>query len=186
MRVLFASNQAASVMRGGVLTQALQTKNALENLGVDVVFFDAWREFQPNDFDLVHIFTANMATYHLARAFRAHNLPIVVSPVFFTRRSARITRSVITTDKFISRFFRGFWTDYGLIAEMCQWAEALLPNLAAHKPLAGCRRPEDLESRAPDGIEARIAKPGPHDRVGRGDTLLWPTAIAAWNSRMNS
>jgi glycosyltransferase involved in cell wall biosynthesis len=163
MRVLFASNQAASVMRGGVLTQALQTKNALENLGVEVVFFDAWREFQPNEFDLVHIFTANMATYHLARAFKAHNLPIVVSPVFFTRRSARVTRSVIGVDKFISRFFRGFWTDYGLISEMCQWAEALLPNTTDEARIFedAFRIAPHKITIVPNGVEERFAQAKP-------------------------
>ncbi len=163
MRVLFASNQAASVMRGGVLTQAVQTKNALENLGVDVVFFDAWHEFQPNEFDLVHIFTANMATYHLARAFKAHNLPIVISPVFFTRRSAKVTRSVIAADKFVSRFFRGFWTDYGLIAEMCQWAEALMPNTTdeAHLFEEAFRISPKKITVVPNGVEERFAQAKP-------------------------
>jgi glycosyltransferase involved in cell wall biosynthesis len=163
MRVLFAANQAASVMRGGVLTQALQTKNALENLGVDVALFDAWHEFNPNEFDLVHIFTANMATYHLARAFRVHNLPIVISPVFFTRRSARVARSVNTADKLISRFFRGFWTDYGLIAEMCHWAEALLPNTTdeAHLFEEAFQISPQKITVVPNGVEERFAQARP-------------------------
>jgi glycosyltransferase involved in cell wall biosynthesis len=160
MRVLFATNQAASVMRGGVLTQALQTKSALENLGVHVTLFDTWREFHPNEFDLVHIFTANMATYHLARAFRVHNLPIVISPVFFTRRSTKVVQNVITVDKLMSRFFRGFWTDYGLIAEMCHWAEALLPNTTdeAHLFEEAFRIPQKKITVVPNGVEERFAQ----------------------------
>ncbi len=163
MRVLFASNQAAAVMRGGVLTQAVQTKNALENLGVEVVLFDAWHEFQPDDFDLVHIFTANMATYHLARAFRAHSLPIVISPVFFTRHSAKFARSIITADEFISRFFRGFWTDYGLIGEMCHWAEALLPNTTDEARLfeEAFRISPQKITVVPNGVEERFAHAKP-------------------------
>jgi glycosyltransferase involved in cell wall biosynthesis len=164
MRVLFATNQAASVMRGGVLTQTLQTKSALENLGVHVTLFDAWREFHPNEFDLVHIFTANMATYHLARAFRVHNLPIVISPVFFTRRSTKAVQNVITVDKLMSRFFRGFWTDYGLIAEMCHWAEALLPNTTdeAHLFEEAFRVPQKKITVVPNGVEERFAQASPN------------------------
>jgi glycosyltransferase involved in cell wall biosynthesis len=164
MRVLFATNQAASVMRGGVLTQALQTKSALESLGVHVTLFDAWREFHPNEFDLVHVFTANMATYHLARAFRVHNLPIVISPVFFTRRSTKIVQNVITVDKLMSRFFRGFWTDYGLIAEMCQWAEALLPNTTDEARLfeEAFRIPQKKTTIVSNGVEERFAHATPN------------------------
>jgi glycosyltransferase involved in cell wall biosynthesis len=164
MRVLFATNQAASVMRGGVLTQALQTKSALENFGVHVTLFDTWREFHPNEFDLVHIFTANMATYHLARAFRVHNLPIVISPVFFTRRSTKVVQNVITVDKLMSRFFRGFWTDYGLIAEMCHWAEALLPNTTdeAHLFEEAFRIPQKKIIIVPNGVEERFAQAAPN------------------------
>jgi glycosyltransferase involved in cell wall biosynthesis len=164
MRVLFATNQAASVMRGGVLTQALQTKSALENLGVHVTLFDAWREFHPNEFDLVHVFTANMATYHLARAFRVHNLPIVISPVFFTRRSTKVVQNVITVDKLMSRFFRGFWTDYGLIAEMCHWAEALLPNTTDEAQLfeEAFRIPQKKIAIVSNGVEERFAHATPN------------------------
>ncbi|MGA3287640.1 MAG: glycosyltransferase [Bacteroidota bacterium] len=164
MRVLFATNQAASVMRGGVLTQALQTKSALENLGVHVTLFDTWREFHPNEFDLVHIFTANMATYHVARAFRVHNLPIIISPVFFTRRSTKVVQNVITVDKLMSRFFRGFWTDYGLIAEMCHWAEAVLPNTTdeAHLFEEAFRIPQKKITVVPNGVEERFAQAAPN------------------------
>ena len=164
MRVLFATNQAASVMRGGVLTQALQTKSALENLGVHVTLFDVWREFHPNEFDLVHIFTANMATYHVARAFKVHNLPIVISPVFFTRRSIQVVQNVVAVDRLMSRFFRGFWTDYGLIAEMCHWAEALLPNTTdeGHLFEKAFRVPQKKITVVPNGVEERFAQAVPN------------------------
>jgi glycosyltransferase involved in cell wall biosynthesis len=164
MRVLFVTNQAASVMRGGVLTQTLQTKSALENLGVHVTLFDAWREFHPNEFDLVHIFTANMATYHVARAFKVHNLPIVISPVFFTRRSIQVVQNVVAVDRLMSRFFRGFWTDYGLIAEMCHWAEALLPNTTDEARLfeKAFHIPQKKITVVPNGVEERFAYAEPN------------------------
>jgi|WetSurMetagenome_2_1015567.scaffolds.fasta_scaffold03227_4 glycosyltransferase involved in cell wall biosynthesis len=163
MHVLFATNQAASVMRGGVLTQALQTKTALENLGVHVSLFDSWREFHPDEYDLVHIFTANMATYHIARAFRSHNLPLVISPVFFTRRSAKVVQNVITIDRLISRSVRGIWTDYGLIGEMCHWAEALVPNTTDEADLfeKAFGIPQKKITVVPNGVEERFAQASP-------------------------
>ena len=158
MHVLFATSQATALTRGGVRTQVLQTKEALENLGVHVTLFDTWRDFNPNEFDLVHIFSANMATYHFARAVKAQGLPLVISPVFYTRRSANVVQNVIKVDKFISRKVRGIWTDYGLIAEMCSWAEAITPNTTEEGKLfvEAFKIPDKKVIVVPNGVEERF------------------------------
>ena len=163
MHVLLATSQATALIRGGVRTQVLQTREALEQLGVHVTLFDAWRSFQASEYDLVHVFSANMATYHFARAVKAEGLPLVISPVFYTRRTVGTVRTVITIDNWISRTVRGFWTDYGLIAEMCGWAEALMPNTAAEGALFkdAFGVPEQKIVVIPNGVEKRFihAKP---------------------------
>jgi glycosyltransferase involved in cell wall biosynthesis len=159
MHVLFATSQATALVRGGVRTQVLQTKASLENLNVHVTLFDTWRDFHSNEYDLVHIFAANIATYHLTRAVKAQGLPIIISPVFFTRRTKRIVRSVIAVDKLISRMMRGFWTDYGLIAEMCSWADAITPNTSEEARLfidSFGVAPKRVTV-VPNGVEARFA-----------------------------
>jgi glycosyltransferase involved in cell wall biosynthesis len=158
MHILFATSQATALTRGGVRTQVLQTKEALENLGVHVTLFDPWRNFQANEFDLVHIFSANMATYHFARAVKAQGLPLIISPVFYTRRTAKVVQNVIKVDKFISRNVRGLWTDYGLIAEMCSWAEAITPNTAEEGKLFvdAFGIPENHVIVVPNGVEERF------------------------------
>ena len=163
MHILFATSQATALMRGGVRTQVLQTKEALEQLGVHVTLFDSWKDFDPHDYDLIHIFTANMATYHLARAMKVHSLPLIISPVFYTRRSEKIVRNVITTDRLINRFTRGIWSDYGLIAEMCGWAEMVTPNTTDEAALFingfGVQRTNVTV--VPNGVEERFAKASP-------------------------
>ena len=135
MHVLFATHQNVALYECGVRTQMLQTKAALEELGVTVTMFEMWKNFDSKEFDLVHIFSANMATYHFARMLRTRNIPFVVSPVFYTRRSDRTVRSVIRIDTALNHVVRGFWTDYGLISEMCGWANAVLPNTQAEAHL---------------------------------------------------
>ena len=163
MQVLFATSQATALTRGGVRTQVLQTKEALENLGVHVTLFDTWRNFEANEFDLVHIFSANMATYHFTRALKAQGLPLVISPVFYTRRTAHIVQNVIKVDKFVSRKLRGIWTDYGLIAEMCSWAEAVGPNTTEEGKLFvdAFGIPEKKVIVVPNGVEERFAHATP-------------------------
>ena len=168
MHVLFATSQATALMRGGVRTQVLQTKEALESLGVQVTLFDTWRNFQVNEFDLVHVFAANMATYHFARAVKTQGLPLVISPVFYTRRTVKVVQNVIKVDRFISRKVRGIWTDYGLIAEMCSWAEAVTPNTTEEGKLFvdAFGIPQKKVIVVPNGVEERFvhATPGLFER----------------------
>ena len=168
MHILFATSQATALTRGGVRTQVLQTKEALENLGVHVTLFDTWQNFQANEFDLVHVFAANMATYHFARAVKTQGLPLVISPVFYTRRTPNVVQNVIKVDKLISRKVRGIWTDYGLIAEMCSWAEVITPNTTEEGKLFvdAFRIPKKNVIVIPNGVEERFAhaKPGLFER----------------------
>ena len=163
MHILFATSQATALTRGGVRTQVLQTKEALENIGVHVTLFDTWRNFEANEFDLVHVFSANMATYHFTRAVKAQGIPLVISPVFYTRRAARVVQNVITIDRWISRKVRGIWTDYGLIAEMCSWAEAIKPNTADEGRLfvEAFGVPENKVKVVPNGVEERFVHATP-------------------------
>ncbi len=159
MHVLFATHQNVALHEGGVRTQVLQTKAALEELGVTVTMFEMWKKFDSREYDLVHIFSANMATYHFARLLRTRNIPFVVSPVFFTRRSDRTVRTVIRVDTILNRVVRGFWTDYGLISEMCRWANAVLPNTQAEAHLMqySMKVPSERIYIVVNGVEERFA-----------------------------
>ena len=163
MHILFVTHQAIALHQGGVRTQMLQTKSALESCGVTVTLFEMWKEVDLNQFDLVHVFSANMATYHFARSLRLKNIPFVVSPVFYTRRSDRIVRSVIKVDSILNQIIRGFWTDYGLISEMCGWANAVLPNTSAEARLItnAMHVPSENVIIVPNGVEDRFAKSPP-------------------------
>lgn len=160
MRVLFVTNQAVALQHGGIRTQIEQTKNALESIGVTVALFDMWKPWDPSQFDLVHIFSANIATYHFARALRVRNIPFVVSPIYYTRRSGRVVRSIIAADRFLNVFMRGIWTDYGLISEMCGWANAVLPNTKEEAKIF--IQPMGLPAAnvhvVPNGVEERFSK----------------------------
>ena len=160
MKVLFAANQAIALNHGGIRTQIEQTKSALESLGVTVTLLDMWKPLDPSQFDLVHIFSANIATYHFARALHVRNVPFVVSPVYYTRRSGGAVKATIAADRFLNLFMRGIWTDYGLIAEMCGWANAVLPNTKEEAKIftRSMGVPAGNVSVVPNGVEERFAK----------------------------
>jgi glycosyltransferase involved in cell wall biosynthesis len=178
MNVLFATHQNVALHEGGVHTQILQTKSALEEQGITVTMFEMWKKFDPKEYDLVHIFSANMATYHFARLLHTRNIPFVVSPVFYTRRSDRTVRTVIRMDTFFNRLVRGFWTDYGLISEMCRWANAVLPNTQAEAHLMqyGMKVASERLFIVVNGVEDRFAKAAPDlfiKQYGIGNFILY-------------
>lgn len=158
MHVCFATYQSVNLLKGGPRTQILQTKKALETLGVQVSLFESWQEFDPKRIDIVHLFSANIGTYHLAREIHKLGIPLVVTPIFYTRRSASTVRRVIRFNKLLGRIFRGTWTDYGLVAEICSWAEMVLPNTTSEAELfrEGFGVPETKMTIVPNGVEERF------------------------------
>ncbi len=163
MRVCLATVQAVMMTRGGVRTQVLQSKAELEKLGVRATLFNAWKEFQPASYDLVHFFGANIGTYHLAREIHKLGLPIVISPIFFTRHSSAYVHRIVKTGNAIRRFARGIWTDYGMMAEMCSWATVLAANTVEEATLfvEGMGVPEEKVRIVPNGVEARFEEAKP-------------------------
>ena len=159
MNVCLASYQSVMMLKGGPRTQILQTKRCLEQLGVNVTLFESWHDFRKDKFDLIHFFGANIGTYHLAREIRKLDIPIIVTPIFFTCRSPFIIRSVVLMDSVVRMLARGAWTDYGIVAEICRWAKAILPNTRKEARLIekGLRIAGEKISVIPNGVDVRFA-----------------------------
>jgi glycosyltransferase involved in cell wall biosynthesis len=160
VKISLATYQAVMMLKGGPRTQVLQSKAALEELGIHVTLFNPWKEFRRKDCDLIHFFGANIGTYHLAREMHKVGVPIVLSSIFYTRHSAEFVRRVVKTGNILKRFSRGVWTDYGMMAEMCSWATILAANTVDEATLfaVGMGVPEEKIRIVPNGVEERFAK----------------------------
>lgn len=163
MKICLATYQAVSILRGGPRTQVLQSKAELENLGVRASLFQSWKEFRPNEFDIVHFFGANIGTYHLAREIHRLGIPIVLSPIFYTRHTIEYVRRVVKMSALLRRIRRGIWTDYGMMAEMCSWASIIAANTVDEARLfvEGMGVPEEKVRIVPNGVESRFEKAKP-------------------------
>ena len=163
MKVCLATYQAVLMLRGGPKTQILQSKIELQALGVRASLFNTWKEFQREDVDLVHFFGANIGTYHLAREIHKLGIPIVISPIFFTRHSSEYVHRVVKAGNFLKRFSGGIWTDYGMMAEMCSWASLVAANTVDEARLftEGIGVPEEKIRIVPNGVEPRFEKAKP-------------------------
>ncbi len=81
MRVLFLVYPRIGLDRGGLQIQIEKTAEGLAKLGVEVLFYDPWKN-QIEDVDICHVFSIDTSmSYHVRRA-KEMERPIIASPVF--------------------------------------------------------------------------------------------------------
>jgi glycosyltransferase involved in cell wall biosynthesis len=146
------------MLKGGPKTQLLQTKAELERLGVNVTLFDSWNNFDKSKFDLVHLFGANVGTYHLVKELHKLGVPLVVSPIFFSLHSTRYLQTALAGDRVLRKMFKGFWIDYGFLRDICVWARAVVPNTRHEAQLLteGIGIEPEKVTVVPNGVEERF------------------------------
>jgi glycosyltransferase involved in cell wall biosynthesis len=166
MKACLASYQAVSLLRGGPSTQVQMTARFLSEFGVEPVLFDPWTHRDVSSFDVFHLFAANIGTYHLAREIRARGVPIVVSPIMFSMHSPAFIRNGLRVTRALQKLGRGIWTDYGLMADICGWAGAILPNTRAEADLV-------IRGLGADQSRVQVIPNGVEDRFLHGDARLF-------------
>jgi glycosyltransferase involved in cell wall biosynthesis len=177
MNVTIAGYQAVSILHGGPSTQIRNTAKHLPKSGVNVRLFDPWAPFKREDTDLFHVFAANIGTFHLAREIHALGIPLVVSPIVFSRHSPAFVRRTLKWGRMLQRTGKGIWFDYGITADICQWATLVLPNTAAEGDLVtGGLGIDPAKIRVvPNGVDERFytADPTPFiEKYGIRDFIL--------------
>ena len=161
MKVGFAAPLSLAAVNGGVRTQVMQTAHHLRLLGVDVEFihFDQ----QHFDYDLVHIFSASPETIGIAKQTVSAGIKLIVSPVFFSNRYTSIISTTLKFEKGISSLGSGIRSDFGIKAEICNWANAVLPNTQSELELVrdGLKVDENKLQLIPNGVESRFINATP-------------------------
>jgi glycosyltransferase involved in cell wall biosynthesis len=164
--VYMVTYHAVSILHGGPRTQITETARHLEASGVQVRFFDPWTPFRPEPGDLVHLFAANIGTYHIAREFRALGIPVVVSPITYTSYSAGFVRRVLAASRLLQKAGPGLWSDYALCADICAWAARVVPNTQAEANLI-------TQGYGIPAAKVRVVPNGVDERFGSGDPDLF-------------
>jgi glycosyltransferase involved in cell wall biosynthesis len=158
MNITIACYQAISLLHGGPRVQALQTKNELEKLGVNVSLFNPWEKFSSDKTDLVHLFSANLGTFHLARVLNSFSIPFVASSIFFSQHSPGFIKRAVALNNFFKKLRPGFWSDYVFTQQICQWASEVMPNTTEERRLLteGLSIPKGKITIIPNGVEPRF------------------------------
>lgn len=158
MKITFACYESLSIIHGGPRVQILQTKRELEKLGVEVDLLDPWSMPGHTVSNPVHLFSANLGTFHLASVFRQYGIPYVVSSIFFTRHSPALLRGTIALNSVLRSFKSGIWTNYEFTRQICDWSRGVAPNTRDEGRLLseGLRIPSDKITVIPNGVEERF------------------------------
>lgn len=128
MNVCFIAQQSITMVGGGPATQVRETARHLADHGVQVTLFNPWEPFDPERFDLVHIFGANWMTYDIALRMEHFGQRFVVSSIFYTLRRPWAIRATRKAEQLLKRFASGISSDYGVSSHICRMAAQVLPN----------------------------------------------------------
>lgn len=177
MKVALAGFQAVSILRGGPSTQLRGTADHLRREGIEVTLFDPWSRFDRKSVDIVHLFSAGLGTYHLAREIHGLGIPLVVSPITYSTHSPVFVRAGLAATRLLQRVGPGLWSDYAFMADMCGWATRVLPNTRAEAELLrrGFGVPSEKITIIPNGVEERFAHGDPslfRAKFGLGQFVL--------------
>lgn len=85
MKVLFNIYPVAFACPGGGEMQLLNTKNALEKNGIEVILYDIWNP-QFDNADVVHFFSVQGGVYNFCYYVYNIGIPLVISPIIWLGR----------------------------------------------------------------------------------------------------
>jgi glycosyltransferase involved in cell wall biosynthesis len=158
MNIVMTSYDSISVDHGGPRVQLFETKKWLEQYGVSVSLFDRWKSFNAASVDAVHFFGARLGTFQAARMMHILQVPIITSPIFFTRHSAQQIAASLKVESLLKKFRTGIWTDYGFTKQICDWSSAILPNTESESSLIanGMHLPVQKIHVIPNGVDERF------------------------------
>ncbi|MBO6793288.1 MAG: glycosyltransferase [Balneolaceae bacterium] len=161
MKIGIAAPLSLAAVNGGVRTQVTETVRHLEALGINVEIIHS--DTSHFDFDLVHIFSASTETIGIAKQVKNKGIPLVISPVFYSNRSGKSIANVLIVERFISKIGSGIRSEYGIKAEICNYADRILPNTDKEKELVqhafGIN--ESKITVIPNGVESRFQHASP-------------------------
>ena len=161
MKVGYVAPASISIVNGGIRTQANMTIDYIKAFGVDSIRLSPWdKNVDWSGLDLIHVFGATAENSGIIPRLSDLAAPIVLSPIFFSRRSAKIIRLSVSFENLISFMGNGIRSDFSLKSELCNLADRLLPNTNKEAQLIemGFKVPSSKIKVVPNGVEKRFSE----------------------------
>ncbi|MBN1639058.1 MAG: glycosyltransferase [Ignavibacteriales bacterium] len=159
MKICFATYAGVPFTQGGPYVKIFQLKKSLEDKNIQVDLFSYWGTPQKTkEYDLFHLFGANLGIYNLANQFKNRNLKYVVNPIIFSTHSNIHIRMISCIGNIFKKIAPGFWFDYNIFADICNWSEMVLPNTQAEGNLCskGLKIPSEKITVIPNGVSEKF------------------------------
>lgn len=167
MKVGFVAPMSISAVNGGVRAQVFNTLEHLKTFGVHPVLLTPWDKIRSHDLDLVHVFGASIENVGIVDQIQALGIPLILSPVLYSNRSASVIRRAIKFEKYLSLLGSGIRSDFSIKADICSKCNLILPNTHAEANLIskGFNIPEKYIHVIPNGVEERFAQASPEQFI---------------------
>lgn len=178
MKVGYVAPMSIAAVNGGIRTQATFTIKHIKNHGVQPVLLSPWDDIGLQKLDLVHVFGASIENTGIINQLHALKIPFVLSPVFYSTRSASIIKRAIKIEKIGAIVGKGIRSDFSIKADLCHKADKILPNTTEELKLIemGFSIPSKKLSVVPNGVENRFANASPDlfiEKYGLQDFILF-------------
>ena len=129
MKITFTGFHTIMMRHAGPTTHILQMKKHLEELGIEIKLMDMWQtQRETFNTDLFHIHGSYIGSHDISSYLHAHNKKFVLTPIFFTRHSPYIVRTMCKLTSFVQTIAPGTWSSYSISRDSCTWAQHVLPN----------------------------------------------------------
>lgn len=178
MKVGYVAPMSIAAVNGGIRTQALSTIEHIEAFDVQPVLLSPWDDLQKLELDLVHVFGASIENVGIVDQVHALGIPLVLSPVFYSNRSATVINRAIKLEKLGTIVGQGIRSDFGVKADLCDKANLVLPNTSEELKLIeqGFSISPRKITVVPNGVEERFKDSSPNlfiEKYGIEDFILF-------------
>ncbi len=177
MKILYGAHPAVAIKKGGLYIQLMKTKSYMENLGFEIELFNPWKCPDAKSYDFFHLFGANFSTNIIATEIVGCGIPLIVTPVYFSKHSSFQLRHINRINTILFKLFK-ISTPHIYTEEILASANRILPNTEMEKNLivkAFCI-PERNVSVIHNAVEKRFAQASPDkfiDEFGLKDFILY-------------
>ena len=178
MKVGYVAPMSIAAVNGGLRTQALQTIAHISNYGVEAVKLSPWDDLEKKSLDLVHVFGATIENVGIIDQLYAQQIPIVLSPVFFSNRSAVVIKRFLNIERLSKTVSDALRSDFSVKAELCAKANLILPNTTEEAKLieSGFSIASKKLKVVPNGVETYFSEASPDtfvEKYGLKDFVLF-------------
>lgn len=161
MKVGYVAPLSIAAVNGGVRTQSKKTAEHMDQNQVEIEFISPWQE--ELDVDLIHVFSAGSETLAILQKASDLGIKTILSPVFFSNRSASVIAKTLRAEKLIGKIGSGIRSDFGIKQQACDIADKVLPNTTdeAELVIKGFGISSNKVSVIPNGVEKRFSTSSP-------------------------